>query len=273
MDNSEKVAPFPRRGNAGGAEKRKGVRPEPGREMSPLMSQGPARILVVEDQEDVRRMLVTALEIEGHRVDEASSAGEGLRRLQDTRYHLVLSDYAMPGGTGTWMLHEATRQGLMDSTVALIVTAHPDVRELGDCTVIPKPLDLDFFLEQVRRILGNDGASRPVAPEGGQPPARSARDMAGYRVELVLYISSASPASIQARRNLERLLSQFDTSQVKLTICDMIRDPLAGEADRIAFTPTLVKRLPEPRMWMLGNLRETDLLADLLRVCGVDAKE
>src|SRR5688500_20349136 len=68
---------------------------------------GMARILVVEDQDDVRRMLVTALEMEGHVVQEAASAAEGLRRLQQSRFHLVLSDYAMPGGTGTWMLHEA----------------------------------------------------------------------------------------------------------------------------------------------------------------------
>lgn len=88
-----------------------------------------ARILVVEDQADVRALLVTALEIEGHDVDEASNAREGLQRLQDGRYDLVLSDYAMPGGTGTWMLREAERAGLLSNTAALIVTAHPDARE------------------------------------------------------------------------------------------------------------------------------------------------
>src|SRR6478672_13645130 len=69
-----------------------------------------ARVLVVEDQDDVRRLLVTALEIEGHRVDEASNALEGLNRLRESRYNLILSDYAMPGGTGTWMLREAARE-------------------------------------------------------------------------------------------------------------------------------------------------------------------
>ena len=86
-----------------------------------------SRILVVEDQEDVRRMLVTALEMEGHAVDEACNANEGLLRLAGSRYQLVLSDYAMPGGTGTWMLDEAKKRGLMDHAVALIVTAHPNV--------------------------------------------------------------------------------------------------------------------------------------------------
>lgn len=60
---------------------------------------------------------------------------------------------------------------------------------------------------------------------------------------------------------------------MKLSICDLGRDPLAGESDRVAFTPTLVKRHPEPRMWVLGNLREPQIVADLLHVCGVDHKE
>jgi two-component system response regulator GlrR len=234
----------------------------------------PARILVVEDQEDVRRMLVTALEIEGHQVDEAATAAEGLDRLQSKTYQLVLSDYAMPGGTGTWMLHEASRQGLMERTIAVIVTAHPDVRELADVEVISKPLDLDFFLEQVRRILSTASPHDMDEPSKAPRPARTPGPKGSrHRVELVLYISSASPASIQAQRNLEKLLHGFDTSQVKFTVCDLVREPLAGDADRVAFTPTLVKRFPEPRMWILGNLREPEIVADLLRVCGVDAKE
>jgi DNA-binding NtrC family response regulator len=226
----------------------------------------PARILVVEDQEDVRQMLTLALEFEGHRVDGAANAHEGLKRLREARYNLVLSDYAMPGGSGAWMLQEATRLGLLTNTAAVIVTAHPHVRDVANVPVIGKPLDLDRFLEQVRSILiaaAGDGNGQSLGVESSH---------GDYRVELVLYISSASPASIQARRNLERLLARFEATQVKCSICDLVREPLAGDEDRIAFTPTLVKRFPEPRMWVLGNLRETDVLSDLLRVCGVDAK-
>ena len=230
----------------------------------------PARILIVEDQDDVRRMLATALGMEGHLVDEASSAAEGLKRLQQTRYNLVLSDYAMPGGTGTWMLHEASEQGLLKGTVALVVTAHPDVRELQDVEVISKPLDLEKFLDQIRNILaaGRHEDLSPQSPgEHGRSQVRSRP-----RVELVLYVSSASPTCVQARHNLERLLEDFDTSQVLYTVCDLVQEPLAGEADRIAFTPTLVKRYPEPKMWVLGNLREPQVIADLLRVSGVEPR-
>ena len=227
-----------------------------------------ARVLVVEDQDDVRRLLVTALEIEGHDVDEASNAVDGLHKIRQTRYNLILTDYAMPGGTGTWMLQQASGDGLLDGTIALVVTAHPDARELSTHDVIPKPLDLDNFLTQVRRVLATSGFEEGSAGTSGGDAGRRSR----FIVELVLYVSSASPASIQARRNLEQVLDGFERSQIKYTICDLGRDPMAGEIDRVAFTPTLVKRYPEPRMWLLGNLRETALIADILRVCGVDAK-
>lgn len=229
----------------------------------------PARILVVEDQPDVRALLVTALELDGYRVDEAADAHDGLKRLEEARYNLVLSDYSMPGGTGAWMLHEAAGRGLLDGADAMLITAHPDVRGPENVEVLTKPVELDYFLEQVRRLLAaHDGSGRSEAPMDSDLTAPP-----DYRVELVLYVSAASTASIQARRNMERLLEKFDRTQVKFSICDLERDPLAGEADRIAFTPTLVKRFPEPRMWVLGNLRESQIVADLLRVYGVDGSE
>jgi CheY-like chemotaxis protein len=226
-----------------------------------------ARILIVEDQPDVRRMLVTALEIEGHDVDEASNAREGLERLEQSRYDLILSDYAMPGGTGTWMLHEAARRGLTRDSVALIITAHPDVSELAGVEVINKPVDLDQFVEQVRRLL-----AATHAPAATNEVASHDVRSAAHKIELILYVSSESPASLQALRNLDRALARFDASQVKLTVHDLARTPEAGVADRVAFSPTLVKTFPEPRMWVIGNLRDPEVLEDLLRVCGVDGK-
>jgi len=225
-----------------------------------------ARILVVEDQADVRALLVTVLGIEGHEVDEASNAREGLERLHENHYDLVLSDYAMPGGTGTWMLLEAELAGLLTNTAALIVTAHPDARELADRNVIAKPLDLDLFLEEVRRVLREGKPVRGSADELADAVRR------GHRVEFVLYVSPSSTASSEARRNLEQLLERFDGSQVKYSVCDLVRDPLAGDTDRVAFTPTLVKRYPAPRVWLVGNLREPGIVADILRGCGVDPR-
>jgi CheY-like chemotaxis protein len=238
-----------------------------------------ARILVVEDQEDVRRMLVTALELDGYRVGEAPNAVEGLNRLREARYNLVLSDYAMPGGTGEWMLSEATRLGLLRGATAVIVTAHPLAEQTSGIEIITKPVDLDSFLNQIRRLLGMSRDQQYTAEDrvdefrGTDMPGDQSQHDEPYLVDLVLYVSSASPASIQARRNLERLLARCNSRQVRWTVRDLEGEPLAGAEDRIAFTPTLVKRFPEPRMWVLGNLRESEILADMLRVCGVELKE
>ena len=226
-----------------------------------------ARILIVEDQDDVRGLLVTALEIEGHDVEEATNAREGLERLQTGGYDLVLTDYAMPGGTGTWMLEEAEREGLLANTIALVVTAHPDARELMHHDVISKPLDLDLFLDQVRRVLRDAAAQRRARTDDEGTVAR------GHCVEFVLYVSASSAASSQARRNFEQLLEGYDATQVRYTVCDLGRDPLAGDEDHVAFTPTLVKRYPPPRMWLIGNLRELEIVADILRGCGVDRRQ
>lgn len=236
--------------------------------MDDRQSQAPARILIVDDQDDVRRLLVTALELEEHEVDAASSALEGLRRLEHAHYDLVLTDYAMPGGTGAWMLREAGRRGLMQRSAALIMTAHPDVRGVSDIEVVSKPLDLDGFLRQVHHLLATQHPERRLTPRVTQQP-RPPRDMG---VELVLYVNSDLPSSLEAATNLENLAARFDPAAVKVTVRDLAHEPLTAEEDAIGFTPTLVKRSPEPRMWVMGNLRDPEILEDLLRVCGISRR-
>ena len=127
---------------------------------------------MVEDQEDVRRMLATALEIEGYRVIEAANARDGLERLGREHFDLILTDYAMPGGTGAWMLEEAARLDRINGAAALIVTAHPEVRARSTVAVINKPFELDYFLEQVRELTGSRTAPAPVIGFHAEPKPR-----------------------------------------------------------------------------------------------------
>jgi two-component system response regulator GlrR len=218
---------------------------------------------VVEDQDDVRLMLVTVLEMEGYKVDEASNALDGLKQLNAQQFDLVLTDYAMPGGTGTWMLQEAVSADRLGATPALVVTAHPElVRPATQFPVVGKPIDLDRFLDQVRRIL-----------KMSESPSNTAQQTrpALAKVELVLYVSASSPSSMQAQSNMERVLESFNRAEVAYTVCDLQKNPETADHDRVVFTPTLVKRHPEPRMWIIGDLRDGDVVSDLLRISGVSA--
>lgn len=117
-----------------------------------------SRILLVEDSDDLRALMVLILESEGYIVDSARTAEEGLRLLNSRRYDLVLSDYALPGRTGAWLLREAVARHLLSRMDGIIVTAHPQVRDADGFEVIYKPLDFDAFLEQIRCHLDRDPA-------------------------------------------------------------------------------------------------------------------
>ena len=41
---------------------------------------------------------------------------------------------------------------------------------------------------------------------------------------------------------------------------------------QFVFTPTLVKRRPEPRAWILGDLSDPSVLTDLLHMCGIEPR-
>jgi hypothetical protein len=92
------------------------------------------------------------------------------------------------------------------------------------------------------------------------------------KIELVLYVSAASEKSARAVRAIREILSAYDEAQVRFTICDMSGRPEDGDADAVVFTPTLVKRAPGPRTWIVGNMEQPDLLTELLDTSGVDRK-
>ena len=119
-----------------------------------------SRILLVEDSDDLRALMVFILEAEGYSVDSARTAEEGLHLLDRGRYDLVLSDYALPGRTGAWLLREAVARHLLSSMHGVIVTAHPQVRDADGFEVIYKPLDFDAFLDRVRCYLERGDVSQ-----------------------------------------------------------------------------------------------------------------
>ena len=232
-------------------------------------------LLYVEDNPDLRDVISTILEGEGYGVSVAASASEGLKKLTEQRFHLVISDYALPDQTGAWMLREAVSAGLLASTEAVIVTAHPTPPDAGDVPVLQKPLDLDHFLRYVETRLARARRSEaekaathldraPLHPE--RPPRPKA--------ELVLYVSSTSRSSLRALRNMDRVLTSFRSEDLAFTVCDLSKEvSRTAVEDRIAYTPTLVKRYPEPRAWIVGTLDDTGLVTDLLEHAGIERRK
>ncbi len=230
----------------------------------PASADPSARILLVEDDEDTRQMMAIALERAGFGVQQAATVDEAIALLRVGRYDLVLTDYDLPDRTGATLLRQGAREGILYDAIAVVVTAHPDPEGIDGFEVLRKPLDLSRFLRQIRKILAaraeeGSTASRPQATvsRAGEPT-----------VELVLYISSQSLPSIRARDCLERLL--VGCSTVHLQIFDVSQEGAKAEADHVVFTPTIVKKTPPPRAWLVGDLGATQVLRELLESSGID---
>ena len=219
-----------------------------------------ARILVVDDNQDVRQMMAVALQTQGYAVEEAADAGEALAHLHSGHFDVVLSDYELPDQTGVTMLREASRTGVLGNTAALIVTAHAQPDDAAGYEVITKPVNPDRLLAQVRRVLGSaPDAAAPAAPAAEEAPV----------ADLVLYVSAGSRASAQARRRMEETLRGYAGCPIRYAVRDVAVEAAGAEEDQVLFTPTLVKRGPGTRAWVLGDLADAAVVVELLKICGV----
>lgn len=229
-------------------------------------------ILVVEDDTDIREMMTTLLGLAGFSIVSCETAEAGLNALREQDFDFILTDYALPRRSGVWLLESAEAEGLIKGIPVLIVTAHPHVDGAERYEIVQKPFDLDDLVNRVRRRMEGDRAPRqrrgPQVPppagrhgeDGNQPPCPEP-------IELILYVSAQSPRSHAAVRNIRKVLERYESSQVRLTICDLSVDPAGGIEDSVAFTPTLVRRTPGPRTFILGHLTNPDLLMELLADC------
>jgi hypothetical protein len=87
-------------------------------------------------------------------------------------------------------------------------------------------------------------------------------------IELILYVSPQSLACARAERVMHGILAGYDERTIDFRVCDTTLDPESATRDRIIFTPTLVKRSPPPHVWVLGDLSKSEVVTDLLQMCG-----
>jgi CheY-like chemotaxis protein len=102
-------------------------------------------ILVIEDDADVRRVIVECLGLIGHAVTEAPNGAEGLAAIAHSKPDLLVVDYAMPDMTGAEVISKA-RQMVGDLPV-ILATGYADMaaveRLAGKPAILRKPFDIN----------------------------------------------------------------------------------------------------------------------------------
>ena len=110
------------------------------------------RVLIVEDDDDVRQLLVDILTEEDYSVTQAATYNTGIDALASGSYDLVISDLLLPDGSGRDLINEAEAKRIR----TLLITGHPDPMQAFDddgTLYVPKPFGLDEILERVAHRL------------------------------------------------------------------------------------------------------------------------
>jgi len=116
-----------------------------------------AKILITEDEDSLRIFVARALRLDGHETEEAADGAEGLEKLKQGSYDLLLSDIRMPVMDGIELAHQA--HSVCPSMKILLMTGYAEQRERADdlmekiVDVVAKPFALPDIRKAVARAL------------------------------------------------------------------------------------------------------------------------
>jgi DNA-binding response OmpR family regulator len=119
----------------------------------------PTRVLVIEDDPDIRAMMTEALECEGYDVAQAPDGAEGLRVAREQAPDLILLDLMMPVMDGrTFRANQRLDRALARIPVIVVSALRPDSTSgLDAVAYLHKPFDLDDLYRLVARYDARQG--------------------------------------------------------------------------------------------------------------------
>ncbi len=124
----------------------------------------PSRILVIDDEPNIALSFSSLLHDQGHRTDTAGSAEDGLKKLRNRTYDLILLDLQLPGMSGLDFLR--TIKETMLPTVTIVISGQADIPKaieavkLGAADFLEKPVSPERLIATVSTALLLAGANR-----------------------------------------------------------------------------------------------------------------
>lgn len=119
----------------------------------PLLALRPLRVLIAEDEPDVRVAVAQALSLDGHHVTQAATTEEAMAALAANPFDAIITDLMLPGAGGEAIVRRA--KGLDPAPVTLVITGKldPQLDEQLQAAGVDFYLRKPFSLVQVRRAL------------------------------------------------------------------------------------------------------------------------
>lgn len=178
-----------------------------------------ARVLVVEDEQDILQLVSYNLKKEGYLVDEAGSGEEGLRMARERPYQLLVLDLMLPGLSGMELCRALKRDAGTAGVPIIMLTARSEEMdkvsglEAGADDYITKPFSVREFLARVRSVL-----RRAAGVEQGKKVLHAGAlevDLERHRVRAGETVLDLSPTEFRLLRFLlERRGRVFSRDQI-----------------------------------------------------------
>ncbi len=118
-----------------------------------------ARVLIVDDEPALLRLLKMNIEMEGHETFLAGDGETALARIESEQPDVVLLDVMMPALDGWQVLQRLSESSIAKKPKVIVVTAKVGDRntakafELGASDFLPKPFDLTDLVERIESVL------------------------------------------------------------------------------------------------------------------------
>jgi two-component system OmpR family response regulator len=110
------------------------------------------KILIVDDNEQITKMLTTFLELKEHECTVANDGKEGLGLIKENRHDVILLDLAMPEFDGYAVIKDLEENNMLKDHKIIVFTASTitpeeldDLVKRGVTTYILKPIDIDIL--------------------------------------------------------------------------------------------------------------------------------
>ena len=126
------------------------------------MAKRKSRILVVEDEDAIRRPIQETLAQHGYHVEAAAGGHEGLEAIQNSPpFDLAILDIKLPGLSGSQLLRYLEQESPQTEVIIISGYATPELRtdavSHGAFTVLQKPFGLNDLLHVVDRLMQPSG--------------------------------------------------------------------------------------------------------------------
>ncbi len=131
------------------------------------------RVLIVEDEDEIRELIALHLRREGLIVDSVASAEEGWALLKENKYDLLAVDWMLPGASGVELARRLRSQSDLGDLAILMVTARAEAADIvegleaGADDYLSKPFEPAVLTARVRALLRRNRRVAPAEEESG----------------------------------------------------------------------------------------------------------